>query len=141
MVAAALTVPVLVVSMGEIRFPGREWLLMALTAPVLFWSGGPFFRGAWAALRHRSADMNTLVAMGTGAAFLFSVAATLFPGGFHPARDHQGMSNVYYEAAAVIITLVLLGRLLEARARGRTSEAIRHLMGLQPRTARVLRGG
>jgi Cu+-exporting ATPase len=140
-VAAALAVPVLAISMARITFPGRDWLLMALTAPVLFWCGGQFFTGAWAALRHRSADMNSLVAMGTGAAFLYSVVATVFPGWFHPVSGHGGMGNVYYEAAAVIIALVLMGRLLEARARGRTSEAIRQLMDLQARTARVIRDG
>jgi Cu+-exporting ATPase len=107
-----------------------SWIQLALTAPVVFYAGAPFYKGAWTALRHRSANMNTLIALGTGAAFLYSLAVTLSGG-------HQ----VYYEAAAVIVTLILLGRVLEARARGKASEAIRHLRELQPKTARVLRDG
>ncbi len=106
------------------------WIQLALAAPVVFYSGAPFYTGAWTALRHRSANMNTLIALGTGAAFLYSLAVTL-------AGGHE----VYYEAAAVIITLILLGRLLEARARGRASEAIRRLMEIVPPSARVVRGG
>jgi Cu+-exporting ATPase len=106
------------------------WIQLALTAPVVFYAGAPFYKGAWAALRHRSANMNTLIALGTGAAFLYSLAVTVSGG-------HQ----VYYEAAAVIVTLILLGRVLEARARGKASEAIRHLRELQPTIARVVRDG
>ncbi|GAB4287993.1 MAG: heavy metal translocating P-type ATPase [Oscillatoriaceae cyanobacterium] len=114
------------------------WLQLVLTTPILFWCGQSFFVGAWKSLQHRSADMNTLVALGTGAAYLYSLVATIFPGLFHA----QGLAtDVYYEAAAVIITLILLGRFLESRARGRTSEAIRKLMGLQAKTARVIKNG
>ncbi len=106
---------------------------------VLF-CGAQFYRGAWAAFRHRAADMNTLIATGTGAAFLYSVAATVAPGWFAGVA-HGSMVPVYFEAAAVIIALILLGRMLESRAKGQTGEAIRRLMGMQAKTARVVRGG
>ncbi|MFW6202606.1 MAG: heavy metal translocating P-type ATPase, partial [Gemmatimonadota bacterium] len=112
-----------------------KWILLALTTPVLFWAGRPFLRGAWSGLLHRTADMNTLIAVGTGAAYLYSAAATVAPGLF----TSGGLpAAVYYEAVAMIIALILLGKLLEAGAKGRTSEAIRALAGLQPRTARVV---
>ncbi len=112
--------------------------LLALTIPVLLWSGRQFFVGAWSGWRHRTADMNTLIAVGTGSAFLYSVIATLAPGTFVRAGLHP---DVYYEAVSTIIALILLGRILEARAKGQTSEAIRRLAGLRPRTALVRRGG
>lgn len=116
----------------------NPWLQLVLTTPVLFWVGQSFFTGAWKALKHGSSDMNTLVALGTSAAYLYSVFATVFPQFFRT----QGLApDVYYEAAAVIITLVLLGRLLERRARGQTSAALRQLMGLQAKTARIIREG
>jgi Cu+-exporting ATPase len=131
-----------------LNFPGVNYLQLALTAPVVLYSGLPFYKGAWAALRHRAADMNTLIALGTGVAFLYSAAATLFPSFFIGPSQHAGMAGmttttppVYFEAAGVIIALVLLGRLLEARAKGQTGEAIRRLLNLQPKTARVVRGG
>ena len=118
-----------------------EWIkrgLGLLTIPVLVWSGQQFFKGAWSGLKHRTADMNTLIAVGTGAAFLHSVVATVAPGVFLRA----GLSaDVYYEAVAAIIALILLGRLLEARAKGRTSEAIRRLAALRAKTAHVRRDG
>ncbi|MEJ2187401.1 MAG: heavy metal translocating P-type ATPase, partial [Gemmatimonadota bacterium] len=115
-----------------------RWLLLALTTPVVFWAGRQFYRGAWSGFLHRSADMNTLIAVGTGSAYLFSVLATVAPGVFQAA----GLpANVYYDAVIMIIALILLGKMLEARAKGRTSEAIRKLIGLQPRTARVARDG
>lgn len=114
------------------------WTQLVLSSPVLFWCGRDFFTGAWSALRRHSADMNTLVAAGTGIAWLASLVATAFPA----VLVAEGLPvDVYYETAAVILTLVLLGRLLEARARGQTSEAIRRLLQLQPPTARVLRDG
>lgn len=137
-VSAALTTPIVLLSMAMVQFPFRNWLLLGLTLPVMFWAGGDIFRRAWAALRHRAADMNTLVALGTGAAFLYSLVATVWPRAFVAAGQ---MVEVYYEAATVIITLVLLGRLLEERAKGQTGEAIRRLIGLQARTARVVRDG
>ncbi|WP_259721076.1 copper-translocating P-type ATPase [Synechococcus sp. CS-1328] len=114
------------------------WTQLILTTPVLFWCGRDFFTGAVSALRQHSADMNTLVAAGTGIAYLTSLFTTLFP----QVLIAEGLpADVYYETVAVILTLVLLGRLLEARARGQTSEAIRLLLQLQPPTARVLREG
>ncbi len=114
------------------------WLLLVLTIPVVFWAGRQFYKGAWSGLLHGSSDMNTLIAVGTGAAFTYSVVATVAPGIFTRA----GLpADVYYEAVVMIIALILLGKMLEARAKGRTSEAIRKLAGLQPRTARVVRDG
>ena len=112
--------------------------LLILTLPVLLWSGRQFFVGAWRGLQHRTADMNTLIAVGTGAAFLYSVAATAVPAVFRGAGI---TADVYFEAVNAIIALILLGRLLEVRARGRTSAAIQKLLGLRPRTARVQRSG
>jgi Cu+-exporting ATPase len=112
--------------------------LLALTLPVLVWSGRQFFHGAWSGVKHRTADMNTLIALGTGAAFVYSVVATVAPGVFTRAGLHP---DVYYEAVSAIIALILLGRLFEARAKGRTSEAIRRLAGLRARTALVRRDG
>jgi P-type Cu+ transporter len=115
-----------------------RWTLLVLTTPVIAWSGRHFFKGAWSGLLHATADMNTLIAVGTGSAYAYSVIVTLAPGiltraGLAPA--------VYYEAVAMIIALILLGKVLEARAKGRTSDAIRRLMGLQPKHARVIRDG
>jgi P-type Cu+ transporter len=115
-----------------------RWTLLLLTTPVLFWSGRHFFRGAYSGLLHGTADMNTLIALGTGSAWLFSVVATVAPGIFTRAGL---VPDVYFEAVAMIIALILLGKVLESRAKGRTSDAIRRLMGLQPRTARVIRDG
>ncbi|WP_338462984.1 heavy metal translocating P-type ATPase [Synechococcus elongatus IITB7] len=114
------------------------WLQLVLTLPLMFWSGRSFFINAWKALRQHTATMDTLVAVGTGAAFLYSLAVTLVP----QWLTSQGLPpDVYYEAIAVIIALLLLGRSLEDRAKGQTSAAIRQLIGLQPKTARVLRQG
>ncbi|MDO8502635.1 MAG: heavy metal translocating P-type ATPase [Gemmatimonadaceae bacterium] len=145
-VAAALALPVLVMAMAHgrivaLEFAGSGWLQLALTTPVVIYSGSQFYRGAWAALRHRAADMNTLIALGTGAAYLYSVAALVEPGFFTATHGGKDMSPpVYFEAAAVIIALILLGKMLEARAKGRASDAIRRLIGLQAKTARVIRG-
>lgn len=116
----------------------NSWTQLVLATPVQIWVGKAFFVGAWKAFKRHAADMNTLVALGTGVAYLYSFYVTAFPRvlltqGIEPA--------VYYEVAAVVVTLVLLGRLLENRARGQTSEAIRKLMGLQAKTARVIRAG
>ncbi len=158
-IGATLTLPVVIIAMSHGRIESligppladwSNWIQLALTTPVVAWCGAPFFRSAWKGLRHMSASMDTLVAMGTGAAYGYSVAATLWPGLFRRAaagHDHaaagagaQGMIPVYFEAAAVIIVLILLGRYLESRATRRTTDAIRRLIGLQPRTARVIRG-
>ncbi|MGQ9601148.1 MAG: heavy metal translocating P-type ATPase [Candidatus Bipolaricaulia bacterium] len=113
-------------------------LQLLLATPVQFWAGWQFYRGAWAAAKHKTADMNTLIAVGTSAAYVYSVLTTFFSGLF--AAEGLG-AHVYFDTAAAIIVLILLGRLLEARARGRTSEAIKKLVGLQPKTARVIREG
>ena len=115
----------------------NAWLQLVVTTPVVFWVGQSFFVGAWKAAKHKTADMNTLVALGTGAAYIYSLFPTFFPGWFR----EQGLTpDVYYETAAVVITLVLLGRFLEHRAKKQTSLAIRKLMGMQAQTARVIRG-
>ena len=119
-------------------FLGNVFILWILATPVQFWIGWQFYRGAWGALRHKSADMNTLIAVGTSAAYFYSVTAILFPSLF---RISGIRSAVYFDTSAMIIVLILLGRLLEARAKGQTSEAIKKLMGLQPKLARVKRDG
>jgi P-type Cu+ transporter len=139
-VGAVLSVPVLLGGMSHLltwvpavlRDP---WVLLALTSPVQFWVGWPFHRGFLHDLRYRSASMSTLVSVGTNAAYFFSVAVTVWPHAF----PHGAMT--YYDVSAVVITLVVLGRWLEVRARGRTSEAIRRLVSLAPRTARLVRDG
>ena len=139
-------------SLGSVIFLGsfREWfpwmpsflqnwyVLWALATPVQFWAGAQFYTGAWGALKHRTTNMNTLIAVGTSTAYFFSAAATLFPTFF---SVEQADAKVYFDTAAIIIALILMGRYLEARAKGQTSEAIRKLMGLQPKTARVMREG
>jgi Cu+-exporting ATPase len=143
LLAAALTVVILVGSLPhifEFMLPiPTGWLnlgLLLLATPVQLWAGWRFYRGAWAALKHGQANMNTLVVMGTSAAYLYSVVATLAPQLFAAGR-----ADVYFDTSALIITLILLGRLLEARAKGRTNEAIKKLAGLQAKTARVMRDG
>ena len=142
-VSVALSLPVMFGSMPAL-FPWTpDWLrqpyvLLALTTPVQFWVGWSFYQGTWAALKQKSADMSTLIALGTSAAYLYSAAVTFLPQAF--SRLGVG-THVYFDTAVMILTLIILGRLLEARARGQTSEAIRKLMGLQARTARVWRGG
>jgi Cu+-exporting ATPase len=112
------------------------FVLWILATPVQFWIGWQFYKGAWGAFTHRNADMNTLIAVGTTAAYLYSVAATLFPSLF----ESGGLKpEVFFDTSAMIIVLILLGRLLEARAKGQTSEAIKKLIGLRPKTARVKR--
>lgn len=156
-IAAVLSLPVLAIAMSHgaieiFNFAAVNYLQLALTAPVVFYCGWQFYQGAWAAFRHRAADMNTLIAVGTGAAFIYSVLATLFPSFFAAASAPAAipaMGNtsemddvpVYFEAAGVIIALILLGRMLESRAKGQTGAAIRKLVGLQPKTARVVRNG
>ncbi|MEG4849702.1 heavy metal translocating P-type ATPase [Microcoleus sp. B5-D4] len=114
----------------------NSWLQLILTSPVQLWCGRAFYINAWKALKRHAATMDTLVTVGTGAAYFYSIFATLFPTFFTTQRL---TADVYYEASAVIITLILLGRLLENRAKGQTSEAMRKLMGLQAKTARVIR--
>ncbi|MEA3213777.1 MAG: P-type Cu+ transporter [Chthoniobacter sp.] len=149
-VAVTLSAPVAVLAMGShlfpalapvLDFPASPWIQLVLTTPVLFWAGGEFFAGAWNAARHRAADMNTLVALGTFSAWAFSLWLTLFPQTLAHGHGSHGRPAVYYESAALIVTLILLGRVLEARARHKTSGAIRALMDLQAKTARIQREG
>ncbi|HUK76864.1 MAG TPA: heavy metal translocating P-type ATPase [Thermoleophilia bacterium] len=140
-VGAVLSALVFLGSMGFAFVPSlltNGWVLWALATPVQFWVGRQFYRAALAAARHGTTTMDTLVALGSSAAYFYSAAGVLFPGFF----DHHGLgAPMYFDSASLIITLILLGRLLEARAKGQTGEAIRTLIGLQPRTARVLREG
>ncbi|MEO8431877.1 MAG: heavy metal translocating P-type ATPase [Acidobacteriota bacterium] len=136
--SAALTLPVFGITMAGAAFRGRDFLLLALTLPVYVWAGWPFLSGAVRTLRRRTANMDTLVGLGTTAAMLLSAAGTFFPSKLAAAG---AAGHVYYESVGVIVTLVLLGRLLETRARGRTSAAVRRLMDLAPKKARLLRNG
>ncbi len=149
-VSAALTLPVLFLAMSEM-IPGQPiqhalsprlltFIQFALATPVVLWGGRPFFERGWASIVNRSPNMFTLIAIGTGAAWLYSVIATFLPNIFPASfRGHGGEVAVYFEAAAVITTLVLLGQVLELRARSRTSSAIKMLLGLAPKTARIIR--
>jgi Cu+-exporting ATPase len=149
-ISLALTIPLLLLSMAEmipgVVLPGflsgsaRVWVQLALATPVVLWGGFPFFERGWASIVRRKLNMFTLIALGTGTAFLFSVVAAIFPHVFPESfRDHHGEVAVYFEPAAVITTLVLLGQILELRARHQTGSAIRALLGLAPKTARRLR--
>ncbi|MEO0031193.1 MAG: hypothetical protein RIS94_951 [Pseudomonadota bacterium] len=151
-IALALAVPVFVLEMGGHLWPMLHhivparvstWVQMVLATPVVLWAGWPFFARGWASLRTRHLNMFTLVAMGTGVAWAYSMVAALAPGAFPPAfRKADGSVALYFEAASVITVLVLVGQVLELRARERTSGAIRALLGLAPRTARrILPGG
>jgi Cu+-exporting ATPase len=148
-VGAALSIPLLAISMGGMaagnplhNLPAgwMEWLQLALATPVVLWGGWPFFQRGWASLINRHLNMFTLIAMGTGTAYVFSLIATLAPSIF-PASflGHGGRPEVYFESAAIIVTLVLLGQVLELRARRQTSSAIKALLDLNPKTARRVR--
>ena len=137
MIAVILAI-IIMVLMWLPAFSGRPYVLWALATPVQFWAGLRFYRGAWGALKHRTADMNTLIAVGTSAAYFFSVVAVLFPGIFTSGGLE---ANLYFDTSAMIIALILLGRFLESRARGQTSDAIKKLIGLRPKTALVIREG
>jgi Cu+-exporting ATPase len=140
LVGAVLTAPVLFEVMAGRLVPvgilANRWVELALIAPVMLYAGWPIHRTGWLNLAHRSAEMNSLITIGTSAAFGYSLLVTVAPGILPP-----GLRDVYYEAVGVIITLILLGRLFEARARAGTGEAIRKLIGLQARTARIVRDG
>jgi len=143
-VAVLFSLPVMVLSMSD-HGPlfvlwdeaTRNLILLALSVPVFFWAGASFHVGMFRSVRHLAPDMNTLISVGTSAAFFYSVVVTLFPGPV--SAEGLDASAVYYETATMIITLVLLGRLLETRAKGKVNRAMRALMALQPRTARVVR--
>jgi P-type Cu+ transporter len=144
--AAAISLPVLLTAyyqfvplLRDLSMDTLRWLWGAtalLTLPVMFWSGSDFFTGAWAAFRHRSANMHTLIALGTAAAWLYSTFAILFPSVFP-----EGTSEPFYDVVSVVIALVVLGQALELRAKGQSSTAIKKLLGLQAKTARVIRDG
>lgn len=137
-ISACLTLPVILGSIINIPILSSWFILFLISTPVQFWAGMRFHRAAWSALKHRTTNMNTLISIGTFAAYIYSVIATFSPSLF----ERGGLTpDVYYDTSATIITLILLGRLLEAKAKGRTSEAIKRLMRLQPKTARVLRDG
>jgi Cu+-exporting ATPase len=144
-IALALTIPIFVLEMGGHLFPALHhlvserastWIQLALATPVVLWGGWPFFERGWMSLKTRNLNMFTLIAMGTGVAWGYSVVATLAPGIFPAAFREGGTVAVYFEAAAVITVLVLLGQVLELRARERTSGAIKALLNLAPKTAR-----
>ena len=136
-VAAVLAVTIMTL-MWVPAFTSRQYLLWVLATPVQFWAGWRFYRGAWGALKHRTADMNTLVVVGTSAAYFYSIVAVVFPSVFTSGGLE---ANIYFDTSAMIVALILLGRFLEARAKGRTSEAIKKLIGIQPKTASILRNG
>jgi len=157
-VGVALTAPLLLIAMGSMIWPGTfmwfllnpnvmfrstwlPWIEFALATPVVLWGGWPFFQRGWTSIVNRSTNMFTLIAMGTGVAYLYSVVATVFPQtfpvSFRTMGDHP---DVYFEAAAAIVTLVLLGQVLELRARSQTSSAIRALLDLSPKVARLISG-
>jgi Cu+-exporting ATPase len=149
-ISSALAIPVLAVTMAD-SLPGhplealvsgraQAWLELILATPVVLWGGWPFFVRAWNSLAHRSLNMFTLIGLGVGVAYIYSVVATLFPGIFPGSfRGPGGVIAPYFEAAAVIVALVLLGQVLELKARSQTGAAIKALLGLAPKTARLLR--
>jgi P-type Cu+ transporter len=151
-ISLALTLPLLGIAMADM-LPGvplqhvlpagwLPWIELLLATPVVLWGGWPFFQRGWTSVVNRSTNMFTLIALGTGAAYVYSLAATLAPGIFPASfREMNGIPPVYFEAAAAITTLVLLGQVLELRARSRTGAAIRALLDLTPKTARILRDG
>ncbi|MGH9528346.1 MAG: heavy metal-binding domain-containing protein, partial [Terriglobales bacterium] len=150
-VSLLLTLPLFAIAMADM-FSGSPlqrvlpigrlpWIQLLLATPVVLWGGLPFFQRGWTSIVNRSTNMFTLIAMGTGAAYAYSVVATLFPRVFPDSFRENGTVPVYFEAAAAITTLVLLGQVLELRARSRTGQAIRALLDLSPKTARVLRDG
>jgi Cu+-exporting ATPase len=148
-IGAALTLPVFVLGMAHL-FPNApawavgdtsRWLQFIFSSPVVLWAGWPFFERAWQSVRHRSLNMFTLIGMGVGVAYLFSAVVMIAPQIFPPSFRQHGKIDIYFEAAAIITVLVLLGQVLELRARSRTGAAIRALLRLAPRTARVVRKG
>src|SRR6478609_8510015 len=148
-IALLLTIPVLIIAMGH-AIPGLhleatvprqigKWIEFGLTTPVVLWAGGFFFTRAWQSIVNRSLNMFTLIAVGVGAAYAYSVAAVIAPGMFPESFRRHGEVDLYFEAAAVITTLVLLGQLIEAKARSHTGQAIKALLGLAAKTAHRIR--
>ena len=136
--SAILTLPVFILGMSYMDWVPGRWISMVLSIPILFWFGRSFYINAWKQAKHGKANMDTLVALSTGIAFIFSVFNTLFPDFWHVRGIHP---HVYYEAATVIITFISLGKLLEEKAKSNTSSAIKKLMGLQPKTLKVIQNG
>ncbi|GAB2642554.1 heavy metal translocating P-type ATPase [Emticicia sediminis] len=136
--AISLSIPIVIIAMFFMHLPFGNYIMWALATPVLFIFGGQFFINAWKQTKHRSANMDTLVALSTGVAYLFSVFNTLFPSYWHSKGLH---AHVYFEAAAVVIAFILLGKWLEERAKGQTSSALKKLMGLQPKTVTIVHEG
>jgi Cu+-exporting ATPase len=136
-VAAILAASIMILDSSP-RFAGKPYLLWALATPVQFWTGLRFYRGAWGALKHKTSDMNTLIAVGTSVAYFYSLIAVVFPSLFATGVQEP---HLYFHTSAMIITLILLGRFLEARAKGQASAAIKKLIGMQPKTALVIREG
>ena len=148
-IGVVLSAPVFVLAMWHM-LPGApqwvqgdwsRWAQFILSTPVVLWCGWPFFQRGWQSLVNRSLNMFTLIAMGVGAAYLYSAVVMLLPGVFPPSFSAHGKIGIYFEAAAIITVLVLLGQVLELRARSRTGSAIRALLDLAPNTARMLRDG
>ena len=146
-IGAALALPVFVLGMAHL-FPNApmwiasdwsRWLQFSLSTPVVLWAGAPFFQRGWQSVLNRSPNMFTLIAMGVGVAYIYSVVVMLAPGIFPPSFQERGKIGIYFEAASIITVLVLLGQVLELRARSRTGGAIRALLDLAPTTARVVR--
>src|SRR6266540_6025139 len=148
-IALILTIPVLLIAMGH-AIPGLDvealipkqiskWIEFALATPVVLWAGGFFFTRAWQSIVNRSLNMFTLIAVGVGAAYFYSAVAVIAPGIFPESFRRHGEVDLYFEAAAVITTLVLLGQLIEAKARSRTGQAIKALLGLAAKTAHRIR--
>ncbi len=148
-IAALLSVPIFVTAMADMIPGAGRWLTvrgtnvlgLVLGTPVVLWAGWPFFVRAWSSIVNRGPNMFTLIGIGVGAAYGYSVAATIAPNLFPAGFFEHGMVPTYFDTAAVITTLVLLGQVLELRARSRTGTAIKQLLGLAPRTARVVQGG
>lgn len=148
-ISAALTLPVFILAMSHLlpNAPGwmagheARWLQFAFSTPVVMWAGWPFFRRGWMSIRSGNLNMFTLIAIGVGSAFFYSAVVMIAPGIFPEEMRHHGMSGIYFEAAAMITVLVLLGQVLELRARSRTGAAIRSLLDLAPKTARRLQNG
>src|SRR5437867_443790 len=150
-IAVVLAIPVFLLTMADMVLAGGlmryidmravNWIGLAFATPVVLWAGWPFFVRAWASIVNRSPNMFTLIAMGIGAAYAYSALGTIAPGIFPEGFRQQGVVETYFDTAVVITALVLLGQVLELRARSRTSAAIKQLLGLAPRTARVVRNG
>lgn len=139
-ISLVLSAPLFLISMGGgMHGNQNSWLQLFLATPVVLWGGAPFFKRAWDSILHKSPNMFTLIAIGTGSAYLYSLIALLFPQIFPETFKRQGTLEIYFEAAAIITTLVLLGQVLELKARSQTSSAIKTLLGLRPKTARIIR--